>query len=94
MELKYKVIYVIKDEYVEGQVAYTEPAADTVVNIGDEVLIFTKQTAGVSSSGDEDEEKGSSSSGKSSSSSKASSKSKKSSSQESSQVEPHFASKD
>lgn len=94
MELKYKVIYVIKDEYVEGQVAYTEPAADTVVNIGDEVLIFTKQTAGVSSSGDEDEEKESSSSGKSSSSSKASSKSKKSSSQESSQVEPHFASKD
>ena len=80
---------------MEGQVAYTEPAADTVVNIGDEVLIFTKQTAGVSSSGDEDEEKESSSSGKSSSSSKAaSSKSKKSSSQESSQVEPHFASKD
>ncbi|MCI8441874.1 MAG: PASTA domain-containing protein [Provencibacterium sp.] len=63
MELQYQVIYVINDSYADGLVAYTSPAADSMVSKNDEILIFTKNTEAASSeaSGDSSESSSSSS---------------------------------
>lgn len=49
MDLSYQVIYVVNDSYTEGLVAYTSPAAESLVAKNDEILIFTKNMEAASS---------------------------------------------